>query len=148
MEERIIKGKEKIESKKNMRIILLEDAEVEAGFIAEDGDVEVEIFHKGKNSRSEVVLKGLSRKKTGLKGRLVVEKGAEGSKGNLVIKGLSDGGRIEVVPAIEVYEKNANVKHSASIQEIDEEILFYLRSRGIGKKEAKKRIIEGFLNYL
>ncbi|MGC8899213.1 MAG: SufD family Fe-S cluster assembly protein [Candidatus Micrarchaeia archaeon] len=148
MEEKIVKGKERIESKKSMQLILMENAEVEATFIAEDDEVEVEIFHKGKNSRSEVVLKGLSRKKTRLKGKLVVEKGAEWSKGNLGIKGLSDGGKIEVVPAIEVYEKNASVEHSASIQETDEEMLFYLQSRGIGKNKAKKMIIESFLNYL
>jgi Fe-S cluster assembly scaffold protein SufB len=148
VEERIVYGKEKIESKKSMRIILMEDAELEANFIAEDREVEVEILHRGKNSKSDVVLKGFSRKKTWLKGKLVVERGAEGSSGNLGIRGLTDGGRIEVVPAIEVYEKNANVEHSASIQEIDEEILFYLQSRGMGKKEAKKTIIDGFLGHL
>ncbi len=148
MEEKMIKGKEKIVSNKSMRLILLEDAEVEANFAVEDKDLEVEIFHRGKNSKSDVVLKGLAKKRARLKGKLIVEEGAEGSKGNLAIKGLGDGGKIEVVPAIEVYEKNANVEHSASIQEIDKEILFYLQSRGIGKKEAKRIVVEGFLNYL
>lgn len=148
MESMVIKGKERINSNKSMRLILMEDAEVEANFVVDDKNLEVEIFHRGKNSKSEVVLKGLSRKKAVLKGKLVVEKGAEKSSGNLVIKGLSDGGRIEVVPAIEVYEKNINVDHSASIQEIDSEMVFYLQGRGIGKKEAKKIIAEGFLNYL
>ncbi|MEM4336053.1 MAG: SufD family Fe-S cluster assembly protein [Candidatus Anstonellales archaeon] len=148
MEERVIYGKEEITSKKSMRIVLMENAEVKARFAVEDRDVNIEIFHRGKNSKSDVVLKGFARKKVNLAGRLRIEKGADGSEGNLIIKGLSDGGRIEVVPAIEVYEENARAGHGASIQEMDEEILFYLRSRGIGKRMAKKIIVESFLNYL
>ncbi|MBI2079760.1 SufD family Fe-S cluster assembly protein, partial [Candidatus Micrarchaeota archaeon] len=36
--------------------------------------------------------------------------------------------------------------HSASVGEIDEEKIFYLMSRGLARKDAKKAMLEGFLN--
>jgi len=37
--------------------------------------------------------------------------------------------------------------HAASVGKIDEEQLFYLKSRGVNEKEAKEMIVKGFINF-
>lgn len=49
-------------------------------------------------------------------------------------------------PELEILADRVKASHSASVGKIDEEQLFYLRSRGINEKEAKNVIIKGFLN--
>ncbi|HHT55050.1 MAG TPA: Fe-S cluster assembly protein SufD, partial [Acholeplasma sp.] len=53
---------------------------------------------------------------------------------------------IEVNPIllIEEYDLKA-AGHAATVGKLDEEMLFYLQSRGIPRKDAEKLIINGFI---
>lgn len=51
----------------------------------------------------------------------------------------------ETLPILEIETKEAEAFHSASIHPIDSEELFYLASRGIEEIEAKKLIVQSFL---
>ena len=51
-------------------------------------------------------------------------------------------------PELEIYADDVKCSHGATTGELDEEMLFYLRSRGLNKEEAKKLLIEGFINEL
>ena len=51
----------------------------------------------------------------------------------------------ETLPILEIETKEAEAFHSASTQSIDPEELFYLASRGIEESEAKKLIVQSFL---
>ncbi|MFN7181479.1 MAG: SufB/SufD family protein [Planctomycetota bacterium] len=58
---------------------------------------------------------------------------------------LSKDARCFSIPKLEIENNNLKCSHSSSISSIDEDILFYLNSRGIPQKVAKKLIATGFL---
>jgi len=49
-------------------------------------------------------------------------------------------------PELEILANRVKASHAASVGKIDEEQMFYLKSRGINEREAKNIIIKGFLN--
>jgi len=59
---------------------------------------------------------------------------------------LSEDARIEAVPNLEIENNDVKCSHGATISQIDDEKLFYLMSRGINEKDAKKAIVEGFFD--
>ena len=61
---------------------------------------------------------------------------------------LSENAEVNVKPELEIYADDVKCSHGATTGELDEQMLFYLRSRGLNKEEAKKILIEGFVNEL
>ena len=59
---------------------------------------------------------------------------------------LNDGAYMASKPQLEIYIDDVEASHGSSIGELDEEQLFYLRSRGITLQEAKKILILAFAN--
>lgn len=58
---------------------------------------------------------------------------------------LSDNGKSNATPALEIKADDVRCSHAATTSRLDEEMLFYLRSRGIPTAKAKKLLIEAFL---
>ncbi|MBI4235658.1 SufD family Fe-S cluster assembly protein [Candidatus Peregrinibacteria bacterium] len=58
---------------------------------------------------------------------------------------LSPDAKVKTVPSLEIEADDVKAGHSASIGHLDDEILFYLKSRGICEKEAKSLLVEGFI---
>lgn len=52
-----------------------------------------------------------------------------------------------VIPEMEIKADKIKAGHSASVSKIDEDQLFYLKSRGIDKVAAKDMIVKGLINY-
>jgi len=48
-------------------------------------------------------------------------------------------------PELEIRNNEVKASHAASVGRIDEEQLYYLCSRGMERKEARRLIIDGFL---
>lgn len=61
---------------------------------------------------------------------------------------LSDTASNNNIPGLEIEADDVKATHSASVSHVDDEALFYLRSRGISEKEAKQMIVMGFLESL
>ena len=59
---------------------------------------------------------------------------------------LSENAKINAVPNLEIQNNDVMCSHGATISQIDSNKLFYMMSRGINKKDAKKIIIEGFFD--
>ena len=59
---------------------------------------------------------------------------------------LSSKATIHSNPQLEIYNNDVKCSHGSTTGEIDEEILFYMQSRGLNKKECKKIIMHGFTN--
>ena len=55
---------------------------------------------------------------------------------------LDDKATINTKPQLEIFADDVKCSHGCTIGQLDEDALFYLRSRGIPKKEAK-----GLLTY-
>lgn len=104
--------------------------------------------HYGKNTKSSVRLKGaLGGKSRGVfKGFIRAHPGSFGMQGNLEehVMLLSDECRLETVPGLEIQHSDVGVFHSAKIEHVDEEKLFYLQSRGLSTEQAIGLMVQGF----
>jgi Fe-S cluster assembly protein SufD len=79
-------------------------------------------------------------------GRIVVSQGAQKTdskqtNNNLL---LSNNSLVNTKPQLEIYADDVKCTHGATIGRIDEEAIFYLRSRGIPKQAAVNLLIYGF----
>jgi Fe-S cluster assembly protein SufD len=59
---------------------------------------------------------------------------------------LSTKARINSIPQLEIYEDDVKCSHGSTTGQIDEEAIFYLRSRGISRMEAMELMVKGFAN--
>ena len=59
---------------------------------------------------------------------------------------LDDKASVNTKPQLEIYADDVKCSHGCTIGQLDEEALFYLRSRGIPKKEAKALMTYAFAN--
>jgi Fe-S cluster assembly protein SufD len=57
---------------------------------------------------------------------------------------LSDQARADSLPNLEIAADDVRCSHAATVGQLDEEEIFYLRSRGIPKAEAMRLVIFGF----
>ena len=79
-------------------------------------------------------------------GRIVVHEGAVKTDAKQTNRNLllSDTARIDTKPQLEIYNDDVKCTHGATIGQMDEDSVFYLRSRGIPEKEARSVILRGF----
>ena len=61
---------------------------------------------------------------------------------------MNKGAKANLVPNLEIENNNVKAGHAASVQQFDDEKLFYMQSRGLEENEAKKLLIDGFLDSL
>lgn len=106
------------------------------------------VEHKKPNSFSNELYKGvLNGKSTGVfNGKVLVFKDAQKtnayqSNQNIL---LSDDAAIDSKPELEIYANDVKCSHGSTTGQLDEEAVFYLRSRGINEKNAKQLLIEAF----
>jgi len=53
---------------------------------------------------------------------------------------------LDTKPALEIYADDVKCTHGATIGQIDADAIFYLRSRGIGRQEARDLLTYAFAN--
>ena len=59
---------------------------------------------------------------------------------------LHDQAEFNAKPELEIYADDVKCSHGSTSGSIDEEAIHYLMTRGIDKADAKKLLINGFLN--
>jgi Fe-S cluster assembly protein SufD len=59
---------------------------------------------------------------------------------------LSDQALINTKPQLEIYADDVKCTHGATVGQLNEEALFYLRSRGIGADMARRMLVRAFAN--
>lgn len=111
-------------------------------------DNHLDIKHQAPHTYSEMLYKGIvdSSARAVFNGRLYVQQAAQKiiayqANHNLL---LSKQAEVYSKPELEIYADDVKCKHGASIGQIDEDALFYLRSRGIEKSTALQIILQGF----
>jgi Fe-S cluster assembly protein SufD len=57
---------------------------------------------------------------------------------------LSEGAEIDAKPQLEIWADDVKCSHGATIGRLDEDALFYLRSRGIAEARARDLLVQGF----
>ncbi|MDG1047048.1 MAG: SufD family Fe-S cluster assembly protein, partial [Flavobacteriaceae bacterium] len=59
---------------------------------------------------------------------------------------ISDKSSINTKPQLEIFADDVKCSHGCTIGQLDHDALFYLQSRGIGKKEAQALLMYAFAN--
>jgi Fe-S cluster assembly protein SufD len=59
---------------------------------------------------------------------------------------LSDTATINTKPQLEIWADDVSCSHGCTTGQLDEEQLFYLRSRGISESKAKAMLLHAFVN--
>jgi Fe-S cluster assembly protein SufD len=79
-------------------------------------------------------------------GRIVVAKNAQKTDAKQTNRNLllSDDARIDTKPQLEIYADDVKCTHGATIGQIDETQLFYLRSRGLALADARNLLLYAF----
>ena len=108
------------------------------------------IIHKGKNSKSTQKAKNILQDVAkGIFDALIkIENSAAKSitHQNSQAILLNDGAFMASKPQLEIYIDDVEASHGSTIGELDADQLFYLRSRGINKEDARKLLILAFAN--
>jgi Fe-S cluster assembly protein SufD len=91
------------------------------------------------------VLDGTSRGV--FQGKILVRRDAQKTDGHQLNKALllSRGAEIDSKPELEIYADDVKCSHGATAGEIDDDALFYLRSRGIDADQARGLLIDAFV---
>jgi Fe-S cluster assembly protein SufD len=81
-------------------------------------------------------------------GRIIVHKDAQKTDAKQTNRNLllADDSRIDTKPQLEIYADDVKCTHGATIGQIEENALFYLRSRGIDEISARKLLLLAFAN--
>ena len=81
-------------------------------------------------------------------GKIRIAPDAQETEGRQLHKAilLSDNAEVDVKPELEIYADNVKCSHGAACGELDQEQLFYMRSRGIGEDEARRILIDAYLD--
>ncbi len=81
-------------------------------------------------------------------GRIIVHKDAQKTDAKQTNRNLllSDTAQIDTKPQLEIYADDVKCTHGATIGQIEENALFYLRSRGIDEVSARQLLLMAFAN--
>jgi Fe-S cluster assembly protein SufD len=80
-------------------------------------------------------------------GRIIVRPGAEKTDAQQTNRNLllSDNAQVNSKPQLEIFTSDVKCSHGATTGRLDPDALFYLRARGIGKRDADRILIRAFL---
>jgi len=81
-------------------------------------------------------------------GRIIVHKDAQKTDAKQTNRNLllCDDAQIDTKPQLEIYADDVKCTHGATIGQVDESALFYLRSRGLDEVSAKHLLLQAFAN--
>jgi len=128
------------------------DSEVIFGNNEQSFDIQTNVNHESPSTDGRVVEKSILRNKSKslFKGMIRIKEKA--TKSNSFLSGrsilLDKDAKSDSIPGLEIFTNDVKATHSASVAQIDEEQIFYLRTRCLTKEEAERTIIEGFLEPL
>lgn len=112
-------------------------------------NVELLSIHNAENAYSNSILKTVLNDKAKNLFDGMIKIMPSGQKANALLVAhsllLSEDASANNIPNLEIEADDVKATHSATVTNIDEEQLFYLRSRGLSVEEARHAIIKGFL---
>ncbi len=113
-------------------------------------DFSSNIYHVGENSYSESIMKmvALNESKIVSRGIIDIDKKATESYGYYGSHSIlvDEKARAYSLPFLKIYGDGSYAKHESTISNIDDETLFYLKSRGLDESKSKDLIIQGFID--
>ena len=117
---------------------------------AQVGDVTTVVTHSAPFCASRQTVKNvLSGRSRGVfQGRIEVDRVAQKTDGYQMSQALllSAEAEMDTKPELQIYADDVKCSHGATVGELDEEQVFYLRSRGIPEPQARAMLIRAFLD--
>jgi Fe-S cluster assembly protein SufD len=111
-------------------------------------DTRLDIRHSARDTACDIVWRGVAdgRSRGVFHGAIAVNPGADGSDAQLSNKNLllSDSAEIDTQPVLEIHADEVKAAHGATVGQLDERALFYLRSRGLSAHEARSLLTLAF----
>ena len=128
------------------------DSEVIFGNNEQSFDIQTNVTHDSPSTEGRVVEKSILRNKSKslFKGMIRINENA--TKSNSFLSGrsilLDKDAKSDAIPGLEIFTNDVKATHSASVAQLDEEQIFYLKTRCLSHEEAERTIVEGFLEPL
>jgi Fe-S cluster assembly protein SufB len=114
----------------------------------QQADTGTKMIHIGRNTKSNIVSKGISAGKgqNTYRGLVKILPSAHGARNFTQCDSLLMGGKCgaHTFPYVEVKNPSATVEHEASTSKISDDQLFYCLQRGISQEDAVNMIVSGF----
>ena len=136
----------------NIEILLeIEKGEAELSIMSENKrpqTVSLNVIHRNPNTGSRIVLNSIVKSRLRVDSKLTMEKDSQGSKGSISMNAIKIGKKAEAdfSPKLAVLNSETEAEHKSSIQNIPNDIIEYLMSRGINKKDSERLFCSRFLN--
>ena len=113
-------------------------------------DTGAQVIHAAPNTKSNILMKSISQKggESNYRGLVNVLPKAENIVSNVQCDALIIDNKSvsKTIPLVEIKNKKANITHEATAGKLNEDDVFYLRSRGLSEQDAIATIINGFVN--
>ena len=107
------------------------------------------VEHAAPNARTVQTFRGIAagRSRVAFNGKIIVTPGAHGTDSRQSLRGLLAGpeAEIDVRPQLEIYTDDVRCSHGATAGKLDENMLFYLLSRGLERDTAQRLLKWAFL---
>jgi Fe-S cluster assembly protein SufB len=114
----------------------------------QQADTGTKMIHIGRNTKSNIVSKGISagQGNNSYRGQVKILPRAEGARNYTQCDSMLVGNRCgaHTFPYIEVQNNTATLEHEASTSKIGEDQIFYLKQRGLSAEQAVSMIVSGF----
>jgi len=140
-------------SKKNSDLILKDDSNVYGLLVPEEHGIYNNKFNilfkrSGLTVKLLVKIVLLGSSEVTFEPNIIINRELKNIDCELRIECLTntDSSKLKVTPSMEVSNPNIKVKHSLTISTFDDSQLNYLSSRGLSKSEARKLLIDAFID--
>jgi Fe-S cluster assembly protein SufD len=115
----------------------------------EHGDTTLVVDHAVPNCVSREVFRAVidDRAHSVFQGRIIVRPDAQKTDGKMMIRALllSDEAEADNKPELEIFADDVSCGHGATAGALDENLLFYLKARGLPEKQAQALLIQAFV---
>jgi len=112
-------------------------------------DITTEVTHARPNGVTNQLVKGCvsDQARAVFQGRIIVARGADQTDARMGHHGLilSERAEIDAKPELEIYADDVACAHGNTVGALDDEAIFYARSRGIPEAEARAMLTQAFV---
>jgi Fe-S cluster assembly protein SufD len=112
-------------------------------------DITTEVTHARPDGVTNQLIKGCvsGQARAVFQGRIIVARGADQTDARMGHHGLilSERAEIDAKPELEIYADDVACAHGNTVGALDEEAIFYARSRGIPEAEARAMLTQAFV---
>lgn len=111
-------------------------------------DVSLKVNHRASATKSTQKYRGLlgGQSKGSFRGEVFIAEDLKAIEARQENKNLliSDRAVMNTMPILEIYSNDVVCSHGATVSQLDEQLVFYMQSRGIGRQQAIECLLESF----